>query len=112
MDHIETDLDGIWKLCKDININKSSCIEHLSSEILRFSEILRDAQFLDDIYKAMNENKILVATYLDAMMAFNTVDHTILLKKAEFYGIKGFKAMYIWNRHILNDNFRTKANSN
>ena len=35
MDNIITDLDEIIKLCKEININKSSCIEHISSEVLR-----------------------------------------------------------------------------
>ena len=36
----------------------------------------------------MNENKVVIATYIDVMKAFDTVDHEILLKKAEFYGIK------------------------
>ena len=35
MDNITTNLDEIVKLCREININKASCIEHLSSEILR-----------------------------------------------------------------------------
>ena len=34
LDDIETSLEEIIKLCNEININKSSCIEHLSSEIL------------------------------------------------------------------------------
>ena len=32
---MKTNLDEIIKLCQEININKASCIEHLSSEILR-----------------------------------------------------------------------------
>ena len=47
------------------------------------------ACFLNDIYKAMNDNKVLIATYIDAMKAFDTVNHTILLQKAEQYGVKG-----------------------
>ena len=35
LDYIRTNIDEIIKLCKEININKSSCIEHLSREILR-----------------------------------------------------------------------------
>ena len=177
IENIITDQDEIIKLCKEININKSSCIEHVSSEILRdsflaipdklvdlfnlsftTSEIPSDwkiakvtpipkagnstnvgnlrpvsllplpskliekivhnriykhcednfildekqgcfrpnhstsnttAFFINDIYKAMNENKVLIATYIDAMKAFDTVNHQILLQKAECYGING-----------------------
>ena len=35
LENIETNLDEILKLCKEINVNKSSCVENLSSEILR-----------------------------------------------------------------------------
>ena len=35
MDNIQTDIVEVTKLCSQIDINKSSCIEHLSSEILR-----------------------------------------------------------------------------
>ena len=35
IDFIQTNEDEIIRLCKDININKASCIEHLSSEIIR-----------------------------------------------------------------------------
>ena len=35
LDNITTNIDEIIKLCQEININKSSCIDHLSSEILR-----------------------------------------------------------------------------
>ena len=35
LDDIKTNREEIIKICKDININKSSCIDHLSSEILR-----------------------------------------------------------------------------
>ena len=33
--NFETNLDEVIKLCKEININKSSSIDNLSSEILR-----------------------------------------------------------------------------
>ena len=35
LQNIQTNIHEIIKLCRDININKSSCVEHLSSEILR-----------------------------------------------------------------------------
>ena len=68
------------------------------------------ATFIDDIYTAMNSNEILIATYIDAMKAFDTVNHKILLKKAEKYDITGhFLAMlrnYLKDRHqctVAND---------
>ena len=196
MDNITTDLDKIVKLCKEININKSSCIEHISSEVLRdaflaipekvvdlfylsftSSEIPRDwkiakvtplpkagnsssvgnlrpvsllpissklikkivhnriythlenilddrqgafrpnhstsnttACFLNDIYKAMNDNKVLIARYIDAMKAFDTVNHTLLLQKAEQYGIKGLTLS--WLKNYLTDRYQcTLANN-
>ena len=35
LNDIQTDRDEIIQLCNDININKASCIENLSAEILR-----------------------------------------------------------------------------
>ena len=35
LDDIQTNIDEVIKLCNNININKSSCIENLSAEVLR-----------------------------------------------------------------------------
>ena len=68
------------------------------------------ALFIDDIYKAMNNNNILIATYIDAMKAFDTVDHKILLEKAELYGIQGL--MLKWLKNYLTDRYQcTLANN-
>ena len=192
IENIETDIDEIIRLCKAINIHKASCIEHLSSQIIRdaflavpnkvvqlfnlsfantdipkawkvakvtplqkagnsndvsnlrpvsllpitskliekivhsriyeFCEtnnILDDKQggfrpnhstcsttayFLNDIYTAMNKNEVLIATFIDAMKAFDTVNHTILLKKALKYGIQG--KVYGWLENYLKDRFQ------
>ena len=198
IDSIFTDVDEIIILCKDINVNKSSCIEHLSSEIIRdaflavpekivelfnlsfaLAEIPSEwkiarvtplpkagnscnvgnlrpvsllpltskliekiahnriykhcddnnilderqggfrpnhstckttAYFLNDIYQAMNDNKVLIATYIDAMKAFDTVNHKILLKKAECYGITGLTLD--WLRNYLTERYQcTLANN-
>ena len=198
IESINTNVDEIIKLCSGININKSSCIEHLSSQILRdaflavpmkvvelfnlsFStseipakwkiakvtplrkagisndisnlrpvsllpitskliekivhnriyqffernSILDDKQggfrpnhstcnttatFINDIYTAMNNNNILIATYIDAMKAFDTVNHKILLQKAEKYGITG--QVLAWLANYLSDRFQcTLANN-
>ena len=68
------------------------------------------ALFIDDIYKAMNDNNILIATYIDTMKAFDTVDHKILLEKAELYGIQGL--MLKWLKNYLTDRYQcTLANN-
>ena len=198
IESIKTNIEEITKLCKDININKASCIEHLSSEIIRDAflaipekivilfnlsfeladipldwkiakvtplpkvgnsnnvgdlrpvsllpltskliekivynriykhcddnNILDDRQggfrpnhstckttayFLNDIYNAMNDNNILIATYIDAMKAFDTVNHSILLKKAESYGITG--QTLEWLRNYLSERYQCTIANN
>ena len=188
----------IIKLCKEININKSSCIDHLSSEILQDAfliipekltevfnlsfgnavipkswklakvtplqkpgdknnvgnlrpvsllplpskliekiahnriyihcennNILDDRQggfrpghstaqtttlFLNDIYTAINNNETTIAIYIDAMKAFDTVNHQILLKKAEKYGITG--KVLDWLGDYLNERYQCTIANN
>ena len=59
------------------------------------------ACFLNDIYTTMNNNEVLIATFIDAMKAFDTVNHKILLKKALRYGIRG--KVYDWLENYLKD---------
>ena len=195
---IETDVDEVARLCKAININKASCIENISSEILRdafliiperiarifnlsfntgkipedwkiakitplqktgdlsdvsnyrpvsllplpsklietivhnriythceinglldprqggfrpgHSTISSTSFYLNDIYNAMNNNNILLATYIDAMKAFDTVNHKILLDKAKLFGISGM--LYKWLENYLSNRFQcTLANN-
>ena len=37
----------------------------------------------------MNNNEITIAVYIDAMKAFDTVNHNILFKKLQYFGIEG-----------------------
>ena len=44
---------------------------------------------VDEILKALDEGKIVLGVSLDLSKAFDTVDHSILLKKLYKYGIRG-----------------------
>ena len=61
--------------------------------------------FIHDIYKAMNDNNLSKAMYIDAMKAFDTVNHDILLKKkAQKYGIVG--NVLKWLSNYLNERYQ------
>ena len=46
-------------------------------------------KFVTDTCKSLDDNESTIAVYLDLSKAFDTIDHSILLKKLEFYGIRG-----------------------
>ena len=57
------------------------------------------AQLVDQIYESFENDKYTVGIFIHLSKAFDTVDHTILLKKLEIYGITG--ANLAWFRSYL-----------
>ena len=68
------------------------------------------ATFIDEIYTAMNNNDIVIATYIDAMKAFDTVNHDILLKKTKKYGLRG--DVFEWLKDYLSNRFQCTIANN
>ena len=198
LDDIRTNIEEVTKLCKVININKSSSIPNISSEVLRdaflaipgiltnlfnisfeMAEIPNDwkvakvtplpkagnsksvsnlrpisllplpskliekivhnriymhcnennmldkkqggfrpkhstvsttALYINDIYEAMNKNEVTISVYIDAMKAFDTVNHEILVQKLEYFGIIGKNANWVKN-YLSNRKQCTIANN-
>lgn len=53
------------------------------------STIYAVIELVDKIKKAIENNEYTIGIFLDLSKAFDTVNHTILLKKLYFYGIRG-----------------------
>ena len=46
---------------------------------------------VNQLYQSFDESKFALRIFIDLSKVFNTVDHKILKKKRELYGIKGSK---------------------
>ena len=96
------------------------CIEYFVnqnlSEHLENNKILNDRQFgfrkensttylmlelFDKIYNSKEKGNKPAIIFLDIKKAFDTVDHTLLLRKLDHYGIKG--TAYKWFENYLNN---------
>ena len=55
----------------------------------KLSTSLALLQLVDQLTKCMDENMITIGVFVDLAKAFDTVDHNILLRKFEHYGVRG-----------------------
>ena len=77
--------DRIYTFCNDNNlINKKQGGFHPNH-----STTSTTAFYIDDLYNAMNNNQATISVYIDAMKAFDTVDHDILLKQLNIMEFPG-----------------------
>ena len=60
-----------------------------------------NAQLVDQIYEAFEKNEYTSGVFIDLPKAFDTVDHSVLLRKLELYGITGRN--YAWIKNYLSD---------
>ena len=59
-------------------------------------------ELVDTILNALDNNKYCIGVFIDLKKAFDTVDHTLLVKKFKYYGVRGitskFLESYLCNR--------------
>ena len=54
-------------------------------------------EFIDEITKAIDKGQYTVGIFLDLSKAFDTINHTIVIKKWEYYGIRGIALKWFQN---------------
>ena len=68
------------------------------------------SEMLSEIIKQNKHNKRTMAVYLDLSKAFDTLDHKILLKKLERYGIRGTPLLW-FESYLTNRKLRAKCST-
>ena len=63
-------------------------------------------ELVSHVIKAMDRKENTICVFLDLSKAFDTVNHNIMLRKLEFYGIRGIAlqwfTLFIWKKTICN----------
>ena len=57
------------------------------------------AKFTDGVLRSTNDSKVMAAAFVDLKKAFDTVDHSTLIKKVENLGLRD-RAL-VWSRNYL-----------
>ena len=50
---------------------------------------------VDTIVKAIDNNKFCTGVFIDLKKAFDTVDHSLLIKKFKYYGVRGISSKFL-----------------
>ena len=58
---------------------------------------------IDKLYSSLDDNKTCIGVFMDLSMAFDTVDHTVLLNKMHQYDIRG--TIHNWINGYLSDRY-------
>ena len=58
-------------------------------------------ELIDRIINTMDTNEIPLNIFIDLSKAFDTIDHTILLNKLKYYGLKG-PALNVFESYLSN----------
>ena len=66
-----------------------------------YSTVRTCSYLTNDRYSANNNNETTIAVFIDAMKAFDTVNHKILIQKIQKYGIDG--SLLVWIEDYLTD---------
>ena len=75
-------------MCEYFKINKLFHDNQYGFRDLHSTE-LASIELIDRIIADLDRKKNPITVYMDLSKAFDTLDHTILLHKLRFYGIKG-----------------------
>ena len=90
--------------------NKNNVLHKLQYGFRKNSSTeLAVTQIVDEIVKTIEKKSILCSIFLDLAKAFNTVNHKILLKKLNAYGIRG-NALKLLSSFLVNRKQCTTVN--